>query len=164
MLALTGLLHLYLNNHPSQSFMDVETNLQVNTGAASIDMISLPELSHKNIQASVLRLDKIHPVISGNKWFKLRYHLEHARKQHHSIIVTFGGAYSNHIIATAYACRQQGFQSVGIIRGERPVTLSHTLQMALEYGMELRFVSREAYAHKHENEQIQRLLSQYANP
>ncbi|GEP96479.1 1-aminocyclopropane-1-carboxylate deaminase/D-cysteine desulfhydrase [Chitinophaga cymbidii] len=95
-----------------------------------------------DIQAATLRLDRIHPVVSGNKWFKLKYNLEAAAGRP---VVTFGGAYSNHIIATAAACEMRGIPCTGIIRGEKPAVLSHTLQRAASLGMELVFVSREAY-------------------
>lgn len=144
--------------------MDKEENAAVNTGAANVDTLHLPELANKKLQAGVLRLDKIHPVISGNKWFKLRYHLQHALHNKHTAIVTFGGAYSNHILATACACMQMAFQSVGIIRGEKPAQLSYTLKTAEAYGMQLLFVSREAYANKQESEPVQTLLYRYNNP
>ncbi len=89
-------------------------------------------------------MDKIHPIVSGNKIFKLKYFLEEAlagRKE----IVTFGGAYSNHLAATAFACRERNIKSVGIVRGERAAALSHTLAFCLENGMQLEFISREAY-------------------
>jgi 1-aminocyclopropane-1-carboxylate deaminase len=101
-----------------------------------------------NIRVSVLRLDKIHPVISGNKWFKLKYYLEDAHLQHKKKIVTFGGAWSNHIVATAAACTREGFLSAGIIRGEEPALLSTSLLKAKEYGMELHFTSRTDYSEK----------------
>ncbi|MBO9151099.1 1-aminocyclopropane-1-carboxylate deaminase/D-cysteine desulfhydrase [Chitinophaga sp. GCM10012297] len=96
-----------------------------------------------NIQAAMLRLDTIHPLVQGNKWFKLKYNLEAAGNTR---IVTFGGAYSNHIVATAAACRLYGLTSVGIIRGEKPASPGHTLQKAAELGMELHYVSRELYS------------------
>jgi 1-aminocyclopropane-1-carboxylate deaminase len=95
-----------------------------------------------NIQAAMLRLDLLHPEVSGNKWFKLKYNLEAAGKRP---VVTFGGAYSNHIAATAAACALMEIPCTGIIRGERPAILSHTLQQAVAKGMQLDFVSREAY-------------------
>lgn len=95
-----------------------------------------------NIQAAMLRLDLVHPVVSGNKWFKLKYNLEAAAGKP---IVTFGGAWSNHIVATAAACKMAGLSSTGIIRGERPAVLSKTLEQAADMGMELVFVSREMY-------------------
>jgi 1-aminocyclopropane-1-carboxylate deaminase len=111
----------------------------------SIDEIQLPILTEKNIGLSVLRLDKIHPVISGNKWFKLKYYLNKAKEENKNHLATFGGAYSNHIIATAAAGKIFGYKTTGIIRGEKPKTLSHTLSQATELGMELFFVSREDY-------------------
>ncbi len=105
-------------------------------------------LQQNNVQLDILRLDKLHPVISGNKWFKLKYYLQDAKHKEYNTIATFGGAFSNHIIATACACNKAGLKSIGIIRGERPAILSHTLLMAEQYGMELSFVSRSAYEDK----------------
>lgn len=107
-----------------------------------------PVLLYNNIDVRVLRLDKIHPVISGNKWFKLQYYLNEAKEQHKKKIVTFGGAWSNHIVAAAAASKMNGFASAGIIRGEQPSTLSITLEQAKEYGMQLYFISREDYSDK----------------
>jgi 1-aminocyclopropane-1-carboxylate deaminase len=95
-----------------------------------------------------LRLDLLHPVVSGNKWFKLKYYLEDAIAQNKNTIATFGGAYSNHIVATAYAAKEAGLQSIGFIRGERPGELSPTLQDAASYGMDLVFIERELYRDK----------------
>jgi len=103
---------------------------------------------HKNIELAVLRLDELHPVISGNKWYKLKAYLAHAAQQQKKAVLTFGGAYSNHIVATAAACAMYGFQSIGIIRGEAPNVLSPTLLDAQQYGMHLHFISREAYRAK----------------
>jgi 1-aminocyclopropane-1-carboxylate deaminase len=101
-----------------------------------------------NIAVAVLRLDKIHPVISGNKWFKLQYYLKEAIAQQKKKIVTFGGAWSNHVVATAAACKMNGILSAGIIRGEEPLNLSPTLFEAKEYGMQLFFMTREDYREK----------------
>lgn len=103
----------------------------------------------KNIRVAVLRLDRIHPVISGNKWFKFKAYLADAAQQRKKTIVTFGGAWSNHIVATAAACAAHGFSSIGIIRGEAPKLLSSALLDAQQYGMQLHFVSREDYKKKH---------------
>lgn len=105
-------------------------------------------LSLKNVRLDVLRLDKIHSVISGNKWFKLKYYLQDALAKGFATVTTFGGAYSNHIIATACTCHKSGLKSIGIIRGEEPVELSHTLRTAKEYGMQLHFISRKEYKDK----------------
>ncbi len=84
----------------------------------TIDQALHPVLAEKNINLCVLRTDKIHPVISGNKWFKLRYYIEDALKNRKTTLVTKGGAWSNHIVATAAACKHYNLRSIGIIRGE----------------------------------------------
>jgi 1-aminocyclopropane-1-carboxylate deaminase len=96
----------------------------------------------------VLRADLVHPVISGNKWFKLRYYLEEVQQQQRRHIITFGGAYSNHIIAAAAAANVLGLRCTGLIRGERPPVLSPTLIHAQQLGMQLHFLSREVYKEK----------------
>ena len=104
--------------------------------------------AEKNIRLDVLRLDKIHPIISGNKWFKLKYWLEEARIRNITQLVTFGGAYSNHIVATAAAGKLLNFKTTGMIRGEEPTIFSHTLQQASEYGMKLCFINRKDFREK----------------
>ena len=101
-----------------------------------------------DLHIDVLRMDKIHTVVSGNKWFKLAGYLKAANQGGYKAVCTFGGAYSNHIVATAYAAKMVGLSARGIIRGARPATLSHTLQNAADYAMELTFVSREDYKDK----------------
>jgi 1-aminocyclopropane-1-carboxylate deaminase len=110
-----------------------------------IDTLQLKELSKRNVEADVLRLDLVHPVVSGNKWFKLKEYLPEAMEQNKSAIITFGGAFSNHILATAALCKELGLKSVGIIRGEKPASFSHTLQDVMNCGMDLFFVEREKY-------------------
>lgn len=118
----------------------------VNLSLASIDSIELPLLHNKQVNIDVLRLDKIDPIVSGNKWFKLKYYLQDALESGCSTLLTFGGAWSNHIVAAACATKRAGIQSIGIIRGEEPLHLSPTLQTALSHGMQLQFVSRKEYA------------------
>lgn len=118
------------------------------------DKLLLPLLFEKKMEADVLRLDQIHPLVSGNKWFKLRYYLTAAKQENKKTIVTFGGAWSNHILATAAACQLQGFKSIGIIRGEEAANLSPTLLRAKEAGMQLIFISREDYSIKKIPEQL----------
>ncbi len=105
-------------------------------------------LREHQVQLDVLRLDEVHPVVSGNKWFKLHYYLQEAVAGHYDTIATFGGAYSNHIVATACASQMMDVKSIGIIRGEEPANYSHTLVQAAAYGMQLHFVSREQYRQK----------------
>ena len=102
----------------------------------------------QRITVDVLRLDELHPQVSGNKWFKLKEYLAEAKMLGKKVVLTFGGAYSNHIIATAIACKEEGLKAIGIIRGEESPTLSHTLQQANAAGMDLFFSSREAYKNK----------------
>ena len=103
-------------------------------------------LDNKKIKLSVARLDKIHPIISGNKLFKLHYFLEAFRTGSFESVTTFGGAYSNHLAATAYACNLLQIPCKGFVRGEQPVVFSHTLQQCISYGMQLEFLSRSEYA------------------
>lgn len=114
-----------------------------------IEIELLKNLYHAfGVEVSVMRLDKIHSVVSGNKWFKLKAYLADAKALNKKAILTFGGAYSNHIIATAAACDGAGLKAIGVIRGEKPAKLSPTLQEAVGYGMQLHFVSREKYKDK----------------
>jgi len=104
-----------------------------------------------------MRLDLVHPGVSGNKFFKLKYNLEQARKEGKDTLLTFGGAYSNHIFATAHAAKTEGFQSIGIIRSERTELLNPTLTHAESSGMKLHFVDRETYRKKSDSEFINEL-------
>ncbi len=105
-----------------------------------------------NVRLFIKREDIIHPHVSGNKWRKLKYNLLEARKQGHHTLLTFGGAYSNHIYATAAAAKEAGFRSVGIIRGDelKFKPLNSTLEFADRHGMQLEFVDRETYRKKNE--------------
>jgi 1-aminocyclopropane-1-carboxylate deaminase/D-cysteine desulfhydrase-like pyridoxal-dependent ACC family enzyme len=114
-------------------------------GKTSVDQWDHKVFREKDIRVDVLRLDKIHPEISGNKWFKLQYYLQQARQEKKTKLVSFGGAYSNHLIALAETCRLYGFSSSAFIRGEEPVKWSHTLKSVKDKGMELHFLSRQDY-------------------
>ncbi len=109
----------------------------------------------------MLRLDKLHPVVSGNKWFKLKGYLQLALQSPANPIITFGGAWSNHLLATAYAARQAGLDAIGIVRGEQPATGSATLEAASSYGMQLEFISRGEYAEKESPGFLHRLAERY---
>jgi 1-aminocyclopropane-1-carboxylate deaminase/D-cysteine desulfhydrase-like pyridoxal-dependent ACC family enzyme len=112
--------------------------------AVVIQSIAANWLQDTQTSLSVLRLDRLHPVISGNKWFKLQQYLADAVHNNAGKVGTFGGAYSNHIVATAFACRQLHIPCTGFIRGEANIP-SHTLLQAQAYGMEIQYVSREDY-------------------
>jgi len=115
--------------------------------------IDLPVLEEKGVSLYIKREDTIHPHISGNKYRKLKYNLLEAKKQNRSTLLTFGGAFSNHIAATACAGKESGFKTIGVIRGEE--LKEHwpenpTLKLAHEHGMRFHFVSRGSYRKKSE--------------
>lgn len=124
------------------------TDEKTDIGKSRIDRWTNAVFEKKGIQADVLRLDLIHPVISGNKWFKLKHSLAEALAQQKKGLISFGGAWSNHLVAVACACRQYGLSSTGIIRGEQPAVFNATLKQMQDYGMELIFVSRAGYRDK----------------
>lgn len=98
-----------------------------------------------NVELYILRLDMMHPQISGNKWFKLKYNLLEAEVRKITTILTFGGAYSNHIFATAAAGKLFNLQTIGIIRGQEHRPINSTLQFAISQGMKLIYVDRTTY-------------------
>ena len=126
--------------------------------------IDLPEFSRRGVQLDLLRLDMIHPLISGNKWFKLSYALGEVLRTDCHRVLSFGGAWSNHIHALAFAGYQLGLETIGVIRGERPENLSATLVDAQRWGMTLHFVSRAEYRDKTDIDfvkQLQRYFGEF---
>jgi 1-aminocyclopropane-1-carboxylate deaminase/D-cysteine desulfhydrase-like pyridoxal-dependent ACC family enzyme len=109
------------------------------------------------INVLIKREDLNHPFISGNKWWKLKYNLDEAIRQKKNSILTFGGAYSNHIFAVAAAAKECGLKSIGIIRGEETLPLNGTLTFAKENGMELHYISRQEYGNKNNPDFIEKL-------
>src|ERR1700733_13115148 len=99
-----------------------------------------------DLKVFIKRDDLIHPIISGNKWRKLKYILKQAQTQNKTHLVTFGGAYSNHLLATAAAAAKFDFKATGIVRGE-PVN-NDTLFLCRLHGMELIFTDRDSYRDK----------------
>lgn len=100
----------------------------------------------KGIEVFIKRDDLIHPIISGNKWRKLKYLLQRAQAENKNHLVTFGGAYSNHLLATAAAAAKFGFKATGIVRGEE--VTNDTLFLCRLHGMNLIFTDRESYRDK----------------
>ena len=118
----------------------------------------------KGISLVIKRDDLIHPFVSGNKFRKLKYNLLQAKAENQSALLTFGGAYSNHIAAVAYAGKENGFQTIGIIRGDEladKIESNPTLKFAQECGMQFEFVSREAYRLKTEAHFLEQLQQKY---
>jgi len=102
----------------------------------------LTSFSNSNREASILRLDKLHPIVSGNKWFKLRYYIEEAISQSYTTIASFGGPYSNHLVALAYAAKENNVKSIGYVRATKEDAITPSLQEAQAYGMQLEFIGR----------------------
>lgn len=126
-----------------------------------IQPIKDPLLEKHKVQLFMKREDLLHPHISGNKWRKLKYNLQAARELGHEVLLTFGGAYSNHIAAVAAAGNEFGFRTLGIIRGEEHQPLNATLTFAQEQGMELRYIDRTTYKEKDRPEVVQQLKEQF---
>ena len=118
------------------------------TSIQSAKIQTLKYYTNANLQVDVLRLDEIHPIVNGNKWFKLQYYLADAIQKNKTEIASFGGAYSNHIVALAFACKALNLNCIGFIRGEKSSTPSATLVAASNYGMDLQFVNRTDYNNK----------------
>ncbi|WP_108246968.1 1-aminocyclopropane-1-carboxylate deaminase/D-cysteine desulfhydrase [Muricauda brasiliensis] len=126
----------------------------------------MPLLREKGIDLYLKREDTIHPHISGNKYRKLKYNLREAKKQGKDTLLTFGGAYSNHIAATAYAGHKQGLKTIGVIRGEELKGKwqdNPTLNLAHEHGMQFHFVSRSDYRLKNEAASFERLTDTFGD-
>jgi len=128
---------------------------------ADIEELNDDLFFREQVSVSVLRLDKIHPVVSGNKLFKLHYFLQEAIRSNHKTILSFGGAYSNHLAATAFACKALHLKCIGIVRGEQPGQLSTTLQQCINDGMQLKFITREEYKGKENAEFTSSLQNEF---
>lgn len=118
------------------------------------------------ISLVIKREDLIHPFVSGNKFRKLKYNLLQAKAENQSTLLTFGGAYSNHIAAVAYAGQENGFQTIGVIRGDEladKIASNPTLKFAQECGMQFEFVSREAYRLKTEAAFLEQLKHKFGS-
>ncbi|KQS31563.1 1-aminocyclopropane-1-carboxylate deaminase [Dyadobacter sp. Leaf189] len=116
------------------------------------------------IQVFVKRDDLVHPEVSGNKWRKLKYVLREVEERGLSKVLTFGGAYSNHLYAVAAAGSAMGLETIGIVRGEQPVEESATLQFCRHKGMQLDFVSREQYKQRQAPDYLVSLSEEFDNP
>jgi 1-aminocyclopropane-1-carboxylate deaminase/D-cysteine desulfhydrase-like pyridoxal-dependent ACC family enzyme len=119
-----------------------------------------PVADRAGVRLLLLRDDLTHPELPGNKWRKLKYNLQEARQLGHEALLTFGGAYSNHLAAVAAAGRLTGMRTIGIVRGQElaQVPLNPTLAQARADGMELHFIDRATYRRKQEPEVLGQLL------
>ncbi len=111
-----------------------------------VEPLKYPLFSQHNIQVDIKRDDLIHETISGNKWRKLKYLLEDAKVKKCETLVSMGGNYSNHLHALAFAAKEHGFKAIGFVRAHAEQELTPTLQDCLDWGMELKFVTRSQYS------------------
>lgn len=130
---------------------------------AEIQKIDLPLLIEKEVELHVLREDLLHEFISGNKWRKLKYNVLRAEQKKCEAILTFGGAFSNHIAATAAAGKAFQIKTIGIIRGKEADLTNPTLAFALEQGMEIHKVSRTEYHRKYDEDYKYELRQRFGN-
>ena len=125
--------------------------------------ISSNLLVEKEVTILIKRIDLNHRYISGNKLYKLKYNITEAKKKGYKKILTFGGAYSNHIVATAYLCKKEGFNTIGIIRGEKKFPLNASLQNACDNEMNLKYINRRDYRLKDTDSFINKLKCEFGN-
>jgi len=111
----------------------------------NINIHAVPSFCLNHIQIDVLRLDELHPIVSGNKWFKLKFYLQQAQEQKVNNIASFGGPYSNHLVALAFAAKKYNLQSIGYVRSNEDEPITPTLQEAMQYGMNLKFLGRNNF-------------------
>lgn len=139
--------------------------LNLDTQPTPVQEISEPLFEKKGVRLFLKRDDQLYretaPDFNGNKWRKMKYNLLQAEKSGIDTLLTFGGAFSNHIAATAAAAHLYRFKSIGIIRGEKPADLNPTLKKVMNYGMQLEFITRTAYREKHTPEFIKGLEEKY---
>ena len=125
--------------------------------------IRAKEAENAGIKILIKREELNHPVVSGNKWWKLKHNLEEVKRTNNDTLLTFGGAYSNHIYATAGASKELNLKSIGVIRGEEVLPLNSTLAFAKDCRMKLYFVSREDYKKKSEGSFIESLRKKFGD-
>lgn len=142
----------------------MHSTIHFNTQNSIIERIQHPILDQHRTELYIKRDDLIHEEVSGNKWRKLEFNLLKAKEDKRAGIVTFGGAFSNHLVATAAACQFFGLKSIGYVRGEELSDSSNdTLKRCKNYGMDLVFISREEYAMKDEKFYIENVAIDHPN-
>ena len=137
--------------------MDFNSALTLNSQLLDCDLYR-----NKNLSVHLIRSDQVHRQVSGNKWFKLKYSLLKAQRQNCQQVISFGGAYSNHIHALAFACNNLALPVIGFIRGQWSED-NQTLQDARRWGMQLKSLSREQYREKSNAEFLAQLSAEYPN-
>ncbi len=138
------------------------------TKNSRVQQVNFSETENSGISIFIKREDELHPFISGNKYRKLKYNLEEAFRLKKDTLLTFGGAYSNHIAATAAAGFEHNFKTIGVIRGneladnlEEVLLNNPTLKFASEHNMQFYFISRSDYRNKTTSEFIKNLKEKF---
>ncbi|MBU2870316.1 pyridoxal-phosphate dependent enzyme [Colwellia sp. E2M01] len=130
---------------------------------SKLEKLTHPLFDKYRVNVSIKRDDQLHQVISGNKWRKLKYNLRQATQDSFQGALTFGGSYSNHIHAFAYACKQKNIPCIGIIRGESHYADNFTLSWARHWGMQCHFVDRKTYRRRFDSDYLEELQQLYPN-
>ena len=126
---------------------ELEKKLGICRALATIDPIQHPKLDDYPLQLFIKREDRLHPVLSGNKWRKLKYILKHALDLGYDHLISMGGPYSNHLHALAWIGKQLDIKTTGLIRGEAPTNESKTLRDLRDWGMTMHFMTRSEFRH-----------------
>ena len=153
-------INLANENSNKVSVSSIESALNINN-KIPLQKIEDPLIHKSGIKLFVLRTDLTHPTVSGNKWYKLKYNLIEIKQRGFDTLLTFGGAYSNHIHAAASAGKLLNIKTIGVIRGEEYSPLNPTLAFAKENGMLLHYVDRKAYRERKKSEFIQSLRKKF---
>lgn len=127
-----------------------------------VDRVNHPVFEEAGITCFMKREDQIHPIISGNKWRKLKYNVAHLKRVKKRGFITFGGAFSNHLAASAFAAKKEGLQMVAVVRGDEQ-RANATLNFVQSCGAEVKRVSRQEYAKKEDDDFLAMLRRQYPN-
>ena len=120
-------------------------------------------LSKNDIKLYVKRIDLIDKYISGNKWYKLKYNIKSAINNSKKCVLTYGGAYSNHLLATAVISNQHNLKSIGLVRGEKKQNLNPILRLVEQYGMHVDYISRSYYRMRDDKNMITDLKRKYGD-
>ncbi len=134
----------------------------INEDAAVLLPVKLPNIS-SDVKVFMKRIDLVHPIISGNKWYKMKYNVAEMMKQGKDTLLTFGGAFSNHIHAAATAGKIFGFNTIGLLRGEEHLPLNETLKSAVDNGMEIHYVDRTTFRKRDSVEYLDELKNNFGD-
>ena len=137
--------------------------MNINDITVAVEKISLPIADKKGISLLIARVDRVHPLASGNKLYKLLPNINYAQRHNYQQLLSFGGAFSNHIYALALYSQSIGIQSIGVIRGEKQYATNPTLSAASAAGMTLVFVDRVTYKRRYDADYLQQLQQDYPN-